>query len=805
MSWFQRGWPSSLVVSLLAAFTTWVTLFAWRGLVESPSHYLVPAVSVCLLVAVSGMLLRSARVPSLVVVMGQVALLVLWATRMWARDTLLWGLVPSPGSMTEIAARIQAGAAAAQAYSAPVSDEVPAIMVLLVTGVAGIAVLVDFLACGLGRAPLAGLPLLAVYTVPVSILGDGVPGLVFVASTLSFLALIAADESLRLTRWGRQISDPGPFFESSQVPVSTQAIRSSARKIGFTATGLALVLPIFVPTFETTLFGGPGGGDGDGESVAITNPMADLQRDLVRGEDNDLVWVTTDAPDPSYLRISVLDSFDGRTWKPSGRDIPPEQRADGDIPRPAGLGADVAAEDLAYSYEISDDLRSIWLPTPYPVSSLDIDGDWRYDTTTLDFISADDGQTTRSIDYSLRALDVQPTAEELATSGPIDEDILRPYTALPRGASDVVQDLTRRLTEDAPNRFEKAVALQDWFRRDGGFVYSLERDAGNGLNDLEQFLGEGPGSRIGYCEQFAAAMAVMGRSIGIPSRVVVGFLRPEDVDDETYVYSAHDLHAWPEMYFEGVGWTRFEPTPGARATSVPSYTEDQQPEDEPSVPVPSNDPLQNQDRPDQGLEDQVATDTTGGGSGGAFRQALPWVVSLLVLALLGVAPRLARAWVRRRRWSRATTPVNAAEAAWSELRDSAIDLRVPWDDSVTLRTRARGLVSSFGEPTSGDDEERPTRALAVGAQANPEANQALERLVRFVERARYARSVDPVAGVEDDVDLCVTTLRDGASMKRRLLATWLPVSLAGDLDGWLRDRAARRDNLPADPGVDHAI
>ena len=76
--------------------------------------------------------------------------------------------------------------------------------------------------------------------------------------------------------------------------------------------------------------------------------------------------------------------------------------------------------------------------------------------------------------------------------------------------------------------------------------------------------------RVGYCEQFAAAMAAMGRVLGIPSRVVVGFLDGTTQEDGRILYTSDDRHAWPEMYFTGVGWVRFEPTPGSRAGATPS-------------------------------------------------------------------------------------------------------------------------------------------------------------------------------------------------------------------------------------------
>jgi hypothetical protein len=309
---------------------------------------------------------------------------------------------------------------------------------------------------------------------------------------------------------------------------------------------------------------------------------------------------------------------------------------------------------------------------------------------------------------------------------------------------------------------------------------------------------------VGYCEQFAAAMALMGRTLNIPSRVVVGFLRPEEESDGVYVYSAHDLHAWPEMYFEDTGWVRFEPTPAIQAGVVPSYTREDvnRAEDDPSAtdsasatdgPTQSRDP-----RLDEGaIPGAGDTGSTGGRVAG-------YLVGALLGLLLGLAPRLTRAWVRRRRWGTATTAPALAEAAWDELRDTALDLGVAWDDRETLRTRSRALVTGFGRP--GSDEDALGRASDRGPGADPEAEEALERLVVLVERARFSRGLPVDATTADrvqaDTETCAVALRTGVGRRRARRAEWLPASL------W-RGRPARGRRLGAfsigETGVDRAV
>ncbi len=793
--------PTTTVVSLLAALTTWVTLLAWTKFAEFPAGYMVPLLGACLIVAVGGMAMRSARVPAPLVAAGQVLLLLLWL-----HHRLAGGWLPTPSSVGVALDAVRQSGVAAQTFAAPVPVSVPEFYPLLVVAGSATAVLVDFLAVGLRRAPLAGLPLLAAYTAPVSILDGGVSVLKVAAAALCFLCLIAAEEDRRLSHWGHHLTPRGGPFESRSSVIGGAAVWSSARKIGLTATAVAAVVPLLVPTFDATLFGGGSGtGTGNGQAVNISNPMVDLKRDLSRGADVELLRMTTSDPDPSYLRISVLNSFDGDAWRPSGRNIPVKQRADGEVPPAPGLQAAVRTRQHRATISTNDFFKSRWLPTPYPVASVDAPGDWRYDRSTMDFISAADNQTTADLRYRLTSLELSPTAQQMANALPAPASVFGPNTTLPRDFPASVRTLAQKVTEGRSTKFEQAVALQQWFRVGGGFRYSLARSSGNGTDDLLAFLKKGPDGRVGYCEQFAAAMATMGRTLGIPSRVAVGFLHPKRSTGDTWAFSTHDLHAWPEMYFGGVGWVRFEPTPQSRTGDVPSYTTEQVPQapTTSSSSAPSAAPSVN--RVDKSSDAAASAANQGGGGTPGAGTLVAWVGVPLLALLVLLAPRGLRLVVRRRRWAAADDPAGWVEAAWQELRDTAVDLGVAWDDHVTLRTAATALEASFGTP--GEPDDALSRRGNRGPGASPEATRALHRLVRLVERARYARSLPEDATTRDsvtaDLELCLDALRAGAGRQRRTRASWLPASLLAQPRPHRRNR--RRGPLVGDPGVDRAV
>ena len=779
MSRLRAWWPETGVVALAGALATWLALLSWAPFHERPGTYVVPLLGLTLAVALIGTASRSLRVPVGLVPVVQLGALLLWFNHEWAAAQSWQGWLPTRASLAEVQATLAAAVEVARSYEAPIAAEATGFAPLMLASGAVIAVGVDLIAAGLRRAPVAGLPLLAVYTAPVSILDSGVPWWAFALAGVGFLVLVAAQEETRLSRWGRNVSGAGRLQDAQGTGVSPSAVWGSARRIGLTATGLAVVVPLAVPTLSLSLLDGPGRGPGGGgDPVSVDNPMVNMRRDLSRGVDVDMVRVRTDDPDVGYLRIAVLDAYENDAWRPGERQSPPEQSADGPITPPPGLEDPEAAGTFDWEVEVLGEFDPDWLPTPYPVSSIVAEGDWRYDRDTLDFASFG-SEDARGMTYLLRRLVVEPDAESMAFAPPAPASVFGPNTSLPESLPAFVGELADEVTADGRTRYEKAVALQQWFREDGGFEYSLEPDPGTGVDDLERFLTAGPGGREGYCEQFAAAMALMGRTLNIPSRVAVGFLRPEEESEGTYVYSAHDMHAWPEMYFEGTGWVRFEPTPGSWTGQVPSYTRDDidRSDNDPSASASASASAGADPSRDPRLDPGAAP--TGGDDGTGGRQVAGYLLGGLLGLVLALGPRLARAWVRRRRWDAATTAPALAEAAWDELCDIALDLGIAWDDRVTLRTRTRALVAGFGRP--GSDEDALGRASERGPGAFPEAEEALERLVVLVERARFSRGlpVDATTAdrVQTDVETCGSALRAGVGRRRARRADWLPASL----------------------------
>ncbi|HEY3016749.1 MAG TPA: DUF3488 and transglutaminase-like domain-containing protein [Nocardioides sp.] len=760
--------------AVVGGMTTWVTMLPWGGFAEDSGPYLGVLLMLGLTLGATGAALRWLRVPLFLVPVAQALVVcVVLLGKYGGPDS--GAPFPTPKAIQDTLHAFSQALASADRYAAPIPLNVPTVAPLIILSGAIALILVDLLAGALGRVPLSGLVLLMLYSLPVTVWDSHISWWIFCMSAGGFMFMLFLREDERFSQWGRAIT--GEAEDPTGFGVRTGTARTNAFAMGAAATAAALALPILVPTLHFEVFD-RGNGPGGGNDVTIVNPMADLRRDLRQGKDVPVLTLRTDQNNPSYLRYSVLTNFDGNQWTTGNRTIPDSQMADGhDLPLPEGLSNAVPRTSFTADYQTTNDFHSEWLPVPTPATNVKAPNIWKYDLTTLDFISADDKDAT-NLHYTASGLDLDIEAETLAAAGRAPALILGEY-ATTDGIPDSVRSLAFDIIDGQTTDYGRAVTLQDWFWKSpedggGGFTYSTAVAPGNGGDDIEAFLTDGPGGRTGYCEQFASAMAIMARAVGIPARVAVGLLAPDQVGPDTYVFSTHDLHAWPELYFDGVGWVRFEPTPGGR-NSVnshrPAYTQGDISNITPSS-LPTANPSSGDTAP-KGNSPSARPSSLDSQGAGKDAGSFPWLTVLLVLVgvailvALMLVPRTVRRVRRESRWHAGT-----AESAWAELLDAATDLGVVWPPGRSPQATAAILAEHFA---AAGDLARPVH----GPGTNPDADQALARLVHAVEVERYApRPLEVSAeALRADVLACVEAMRCGVPERTRRRADWLPSSL----------------------------
>ena len=160
---------------------------------------------------------------------------------------------------------------------------------------------------------------------------------------------------------------------------------------------------------------------------------------------------------------------------------------------------------------------------------------------------------------------------------PRSDEIYQIYTWLPANFPTRVQDLAVMVTEGAANDFERMLLLERYLSQN--YTYTLTPGRPPRARDfVEHFLFD---IREGYCTYFATAFVTMARSLGMPARYVEGFLVSGEPAEDGFIDVLNNMgHAWAEVYFEGFGWHRFEPTPRSGVPHSPEWFENALPESE---------------------------------------------------------------------------------------------------------------------------------------------------------------------------------------------------------------------------------
>lgn len=735
----------------VAALATFLTSLSLSPLFQEQA-WVFPAMLAIALMAVVGYALRALGLPFPAVALLQVVAAGMLLLYQFSPTETLWYGLPTWDTVLAVNDIGYGGRLVASRYATPVPLD-QGIVFFTVAGIAVVTIAVDLLAVGLRLVPLAGLPLLALYTVPVAVVRDGVPWLFFVLAAGAFVGLLVAEGRDRLSRWGRSMgfTEKETALHQFVGDVQTGPVARVGRRIGAAAVCLAVAVPVVIPGIDDGIFGGGlGTGGSGGRTVITSDPVVDLRRDLRRPEDVPLFTYETDDATPDYWRLTTLETFTGAAWeRAENRQIPDENVATDGIPPAPGVSGSMSSLTRTTTVQSTTRFTSPWLPLPYPVTGLTVSsGRWVYDAETRDVFGVE-GDTS-DLTYTVQSLELDYGSVSAGDNVPGNLD---PFLGLPELPA-LLGTLAEEVTAGASTPHDKAAALQSWFRNPAKFSYTLEAPEGHSSDDLVAFLEGGEG----YCEQFAATMALMARHLGIPARVAVGFLPGAPDTAGTWTVSTHDAHAWPELYFEELGWVRFEPTPAARTGTAPPWTVSAAgPEPTASASTTGPTPGSPSTGPSsRGLDGQEGTlDPTPG-----FR--FPTVPALIALGLvlLALTPLFVRTLMTRSRWRRATTADGEVLAGWDVLRDRAADLGYNWTSSDTPRSIATLLQRQ------------------AGLQGDPA--DALHRLARQAERALYARGLAPAgaaaAPVREEVDTVSKALVIAVPRSRQWRARLLPGS-----------------------------
>ena len=488
-------------------------------------------------------------------------------TVVFAREQALGGMLPAPEAFEQLGALLQQGADGRRAVRDPGAGHRghPADAGRRGAGhrARGGRARGDVPQRGPGRAAAAR----AVLGRRGALRRSGASWLWFLLAAAGYLLLLLAEGRDRLSQWGRVFGGRRAAAPGRPRRACSRARRRWPRSVPAGASGCWRSGSRWwsrrrCPRWTAGCSAGAASGNGSGRAAAGTisavNPLVSLQNSLNQPEDREVLRYSTNAQDTQemYLRIVALDEFDGASWKSSERQIKdvPDR-----LPTPDGLRAGRRHHRGQTSISAAGWYAQSWLPMPYPGDAGERSRATGGSSPTGRTLVGDRRQTTRGAQYTVASLLVQPTAAQLASAPRAPPAaLLSEYTQVPDSLPAVVGATARQVTEGATNDYEKAVELQDWFST-GRRLHVQHPGAVGHRHRGDRQLPEGEG---GLLRPLLLHDGRDGPHAGHPGPGRGG-LHPGRPRSRTARCRSglRDAHAWPELYFEGVGWTRFEPTP----------------------------------------------------------------------------------------------------------------------------------------------------------------------------------------------------------------------------------------------------
>ncbi|MHB1535186.1 MAG: transglutaminase family protein [Acidimicrobiales bacterium] len=573
-----------------------------------------------------------------------------------------------------------------------------------------------------------------------------------------------------------------PWFAGRRRGASGWAAGLGAATAMVAVVASLLVMPILPAREGQGPFGWRSGAS-SGAVRIVRNPIVDLHTRQLQ-ESNTPVF-TVHSSQPSYWRLTSLDTFTGQQWVSTDSYDGVHTRLPGTRVIPKGV------RQVNEGFTIQQ-LDSVWLPSAFNPIAVHGAGPVSYDPISGSLLS--DHATSNGLTYSVTSLEYLDTvdAAALQAAAPLGSTPgLGAYLQLPGNIPAAVRTLAEQVTAGQSTEYGKALALQQFFQGPA-FTFSLTPpNDGYGTQSLTNFLFR---TREGYCQQFAGSYVVMARLLGLPTRLVYGFTTGTPTAAGTWQVTDADAHTWPEMYFPSFGWIPFEPTKGSANPATNSYLPP------PAAPggatgittVPSTvvTTPPNLNEHHQLSKPAPSTPVPGParGSSGSWPLLLLGGLAVLIGAaglwiLLNVAARRVRWKMRRSRLEEAGRSTGVPEAAWREIGEY-----LAWWD-----------VRRAADETFAEFALRAERQLALVLRRDDDA-RGLGRLADAASEALYAPPNDGPSG-DDAVDGGGLDLQ-AAELRNSL---WAAAPWSRRLVWWTHPGLTWRDpaRLPTSPRADH--
>ncbi|KQS96906.1 transglutaminase-like domain-containing protein [Cellulomonas sp. Leaf395] len=479
------------------------------------------------------------------------------------------------------------------------------------------------------------------------------------------------------------------------------------------------------------------------------------------------LFTVTGLPEGARVRLATMDRYDGVVWNVAGDG---SAQASGEFRRVGSEIDTTVRGDQAHVEFTLDQLDGVWLPTVGQATAFDVDdadaaSDLRYNDATGAAVLT--GGVREGLEYGIDVVvpRVPPVTE--VGSAPASDVAQPPLANVPEVAAVTAADVAR----DAGSPVQIGAALESWLAEEGYFSHGVEVSgteslSGHGADRITSLLGGD--LMVGDGEQYAAAMALMAREMGLPARVVLGFVPEPGAEDGPVEVTGKDVQAWVEVAFQGYGWVPFDPTPPPEQT--PQEEDQEKPsEPNPQVVQPPPPPPGAVTPPDEDTEQPQTDDPDEQEDGSALFWRIARVAGLVSIPLLLLASPLlvivALKARRRRRRRRSPDPVARVAGGWDEVLDTARDLRRPAGALATRNESALALAASFADSPGGALVATRVGALArsadhavfsagepSGAHATAywaDVQQTVEAMTRSVGWRRRVRARVSVASLKN--------------------------------------------------------